>query len=356
MSCVATLGNNRFTQTTNSTSLTTGSLSVSAYSSIYVCLSTGSSKKIDNVKDSQGHNYNFVGRARQSPVNAEIWYYDGVTASTTFTVTAYFDGPCDATIEVVEIKGTATPSLDTSEVLGPNTGRSQVISCTVTPSITYGFGLMSACCEDNAGGTLTIAGIAPTVLIDANPTDPSASSIVGADLCQQFYSGGVKTMSASISGNSDRKWAAIACVIKCCDMGCNGVCNSGWIVDCAGTCYNPASGSPLHCADCAGVCDGSNVKDCYGTCYDPLTSQPPHVKGCDGICNSGKTVDCAGVCGGGAYEDCAGNCLNPLTCSTWQRLLGNGKRDRREISFFFVLIIIVVVLLVLFALQRRSKT
>jgi hypothetical protein len=134
---------------------------------------------------------------------------------------------------------------------------------------------------------------------------------------------------------------------------CNGTgqcelsCQDG-LVDCAGTCINPAT-SNLFCgagADCttnpgvacqggavcngAGQCESScqgDLIDCAGTCIDPDTSRLFCGAGPDCSVNPGVASDPGFVCNGagqcelscqGGLVDCAGTCIdpdsNPLFC------------------------------------------
>ncbi|EKX43747.1 hypothetical protein GUITHDRAFT_153161 [Guillardia theta CCMP2712] len=64
-------------------------------------------------------------------------------------------------------------------------------------------------------------------------------------------------------------------------MGCDGVPNSGKVLD------------------SCGVCNGNNDKDACGVCLTKLVGPPNEsCMGCDGSLYSGRAVDACGECGG----------------------------------------------------------
>ncbi len=99
--------------------------------------------------------------------------------------------------------------------------------------------------------------------------------------------------------------------------GCDGVPNSGLVVDICGVC-----GGDSECAGCDGVANSGLVLDDCGVCGGDGSS----CVGCDGVTNSGLEFDHCGVCGGdgstcpappaslGKY---CGNSCDGSFCSTW---------------------------------------
>lgn len=323
----------------NSISLTSNDITINGGSSIYLCVAIGNSKSVTSVTDNQSNTYTFIQSASRTPVSSEMWYTDGVIGSgvnysNNFKVTVNASGSCDMSVEVCEIVGANNPSLD-SRTSSNGTSSSLVTLSGLTTSVPVSFGLASIAAQN--GGTVTFSAVSPSFLIDATPSPSPIPSIQisGASIGRQLNGIGTYSMSANILGTQNSlKWAAVGVSIKVtcgCGYGCDGTLGGTRIRDCAGVCYDPASGPPANTADCAGVCNGPSVKDCAGTCYNPLNTNPPKIKGCDGICNSGKTFDCAGVCGGNSYRDCGGNCINPLTCSSsYSRSFFNRNKEKRE--------------------------
>jgi len=79
--------------------------------------------------------------------------------------------------------------------------------------------------------------------------------------------------------------------------GCDGVVNSGKVMDACGVC----GGDGSSCAGCDGVANSHKVEDACGVCGGDGSS----CAGCDGVANSGKLKDACGVCGGDGTS-CAG--------------------------------------------------
>jgi hypothetical protein len=373
---MTTIGAHNFTQLHSVASITSGTLSISAGSSIYVCLAVGRNSgtaRINAVTDTEGNTYSFIVRSTVTPNDAEIWYTDGTagvgtSASASFKVTATsVSSSTDFAMTVVEIKGASNPSLDSSRnVASSGTNNSTM---TITTASTDCYVLQAMCATSTTSAVTQFTPVTPLVTINSSGSSiPSSAIISGGAFGLPAPTTGTNSLVVYVdndgdgaSGDNDDNvpWVGVAvailCGCSCCNRGCDGVCNSGWITDCNGTCYN-GSTLPPHSADCAGVCGGPSVKDCGGTCYNPNTTQPAHIRGCDGVCNSGKSLDCAGVCGGTAYTDCGGNCIQTacqgITANVLRLLTGNGKK---ETNFWLVVIIVVIVILAFYIVSRRSQ-
>lgn len=92
-------------------------------------------------------------------------------------------------------------------------------------------------------------------------------------------------------------------------IGCDGVINSGKVLDCSGEC----GGTKIR--DCFGKCGGRARLDCMGVCMGKARidlcgncNGNNECVGCDGVANSGKVKDVCGRCGGDGSScvDCAG--------------------------------------------------
>lgn len=365
---MTSIGSTSFTQLVNVTSCQCAAFSISAGSSIYIAFGTGrtsgSLQTISAVTDTESHTYTFVARKSTGLYNTEIWYTDatigvGTTASSTFKVTATLTGSADITMSIVEITGGANPSLDSTKTISANgsgtTGHLNVTTASKDCGIFF-----SLVTSSTTSSPTTFSSTAPLYPLNASSSTPPTSAIIAGGDFGMLTSGAVGVQACNTTFNHTATWAAIGvvvlCACTCCNEGCDGVCNSGYILDCNGTCWS-GIGTPPHSADCAGVCGGSSVKDCNGTCYLPPAA-PPHTKGCDGVCGSGKMYDCAGICGGTSYKDCGGNCIQTacqgITKGILRLLTGNGKRAKKEINLWLIVLVVLIVLIVFYKLNLRS--
>jgi hypothetical protein len=83
----------------------------------------------------------------------------------------------------------------------------------------------------------------------------------------------------------------IYCIVP---KGCDGVENSGVVVDACAVC----GGDGSSCAGCDGVSNSGRFHDRCGVCGGDGSS----CIGCDGVANSGLEHDECGVCGGEGYS------------------------------------------------------
>ena len=365
---MTSIGSTSFTQLVNVTSCQCSAFSISAGSSIYVAFGTGrtsgSLQTISAVTDTESHTYTFVVRKSSGLYNTEVWYTDGTigvgtTASSSFKVTATLTGSADITMSITEITGAANPSLDSAAtVTGSGSGTTGNLSVT-TASKDCGifFSLVTA---STTSSPVTFSSTAPLYPMSVSSSSPPSGAIIAGGDFGMLTSGAVGAQACDTSFNHSETWCAVAvavlCTCTCCNEGCDGVCGSGYILDCNGTCWSGV-GAPPHSADCAGVCGGSSIHDCNGTCYNPSSGSAPHVKGCDGVCNSGKTYDCAGICNGTSYVDCGGNCIQTacqgITKSILRLLTGNGKRNKKEVNLWLIVVIVLIILAVIYVLRKK---
>lgn len=79
-----------------------------------------------------------------------------------------------------------------------------------------------------------------------------------------------------------------------------------------------------HWVDCKGEINGTAAIDGCGTCGGHNES----CLGCDGILNSGKVVDCSGECGGTKVPDCLGKCGGPAREDCEGECMGKARLDQ----------------------------
>jgi hypothetical protein len=111
--------------------MTSVAISVSSQSSIYALFAaSGASGSISGVIDNEGHSFNDLGAFASGDIEVEVWKYDDVSSSSSYTVTAS-SSVQDARVWVVEVTGAnSSASLD---MIGPGSSGS---NSTVLASVT----------------------------------------------------------------------------------------------------------------------------------------------------------------------------------------------------------------------------
>lgn len=206
------LGDHNFTQAQNVPFIMSSPLAVMANSSVYVAISVANSHTVTRVTDSAGNSLTKAAHASRGSIETEVWYIDGVNATSSYSVTAAFSGNAHATIEVAEIRGAGRPSFDGA---GTGTGHSSVPTATVTSSGSNEFGLLSVATANN--GSQSFSAVPPDFAIDASPVPaPGGQNIAGADLGESLSAAGSYTLSANVTGHGSASvdFAAVAVTIK----------------------------------------------------------------------------------------------------------------------------------------------
>jgi hypothetical protein len=189
-----TLGNHSFSSITASTTITSTPITVLAGSSIYVAIQSNNDSSVQFVSsliDNQSNAFQRITNETNNPVGynigEEIWFFDGVGASTSYTVTATFPGSTDITLQVAEFRNTGYTSSNpswtaydynnSSEVNNDSTSNPNVfVGSPNTPSLIFG-----AAASANLSGTQTFQAVpGSTILIDASPVPASPSGILVA--------------------------------------------------------------------------------------------------------------------------------------------------------------------------------
>ena len=195
----------------NAASTISVTLTVAAGDSIYVAVQEGSGQMVTTVADNVGGVYTQAGStATNGLYSTSIWFTDA-SAGGSVTVTATFSGICPSAIEVIDVSGTATPSLDAA---GPHaTGTSAQACATVTSSAAGDLGFMSVVAL-NPGGT-TFVGVAPATVVDGTPAQANSNLVMGADLIDASLSvPATYSMCADVAPTTSTLWAAVAVSIR----------------------------------------------------------------------------------------------------------------------------------------------
>lgn len=206
------LGNHDFTQAENVPFIISNPLSVMAGSSVYVAISVANSHTVTRVTDSEGKTLTRAANASRGSIETEIWYVDGVSANSSYSVTATLSGNAHVTVEVAEIQGAGSPSVDGT---GASTGHSLVAAATATSSGDNEFALLSVVTGNN--GRQSFSAVSPDFVIDANPVPaPGGQNVAGADLGESLSAPGSYTLSANVTGHGTAPvdFAAVAVTIK----------------------------------------------------------------------------------------------------------------------------------------------
>jgi hypothetical protein len=198
------VANHSFNQVLTSTPIISMPISTSIGSSIYVAIQVGDGHTVTSISDNEGANYTFAGRIQDGVLDAEMWYRDNVTASDNLIVTAMLTNPADATIEVVELQGTATPSLGG---VATTAGHSTSPSGNIITTSNANFGLMSIVGSND--GTLTFTADPDDFIIDAVPAPSPGQSVIGADVGRQLGAPGFYDVSCNVTGIFAVDWATV---------------------------------------------------------------------------------------------------------------------------------------------------
>ena len=210
-----TTGNSAFNQAQGVASVTSPAITVNNGNSVYVGIQMliNNGQIITSVVDSQSNNFAFV----QSSIDdsefyfTAIYFFDGVTADAGYTVTANINPIGDIAIEVTQIIGAATPSLQNQPQPGLNNGTGTIVSVTQNTVEPGQLTLMSAVAPgDGTSGDVSYSPIAPTntIALAAGPT------IAGGYFSQPANPSDTTILSANITGTTGPvNWAAVSVAI-----------------------------------------------------------------------------------------------------------------------------------------------
>jgi len=148
--------------------------------------------------------------------DTEIWYYDGVGATGSYTVTANWGSTGDAAIEVAQILGAANPSYGYNPGNpGSNGDTGTSVDVTVS-SYEVGQLLVMSAVAPGATGTISYSPIDPTTNIQVSPALGDSGPVinVAGGFFQQPDNIGNYILSANIT-NSDGPvtWATVGAAI-----------------------------------------------------------------------------------------------------------------------------------------------
>lgn len=202
------IGNHSYVMGNTTTAFTSSPIIVSTGSSVYASIQVGRSATVSNVIDNEGNVYTKAISSVNGSIETEIWYIDNVIGSGYYTITAVLTSSANIIIEVVELKGTAIPSLNfTSSSMGTDI----IASSTVTTNVFNEFGLLSIVAENIDG--IYFSSVPPDFVIDGTSKLPvGPDSIAGADIGQFFFEPNTYTMSTRIFGGLGPVNYAVAAV------------------------------------------------------------------------------------------------------------------------------------------------
>jgi hypothetical protein len=324
---MVSIGSNTFIQLVGASSCTSSPISISARSSIYICVAEGSHGfqwKVAGVTDSQGNIY-YQRSVYYLPsyTNTEIWYTDGIpgvgtVADANFTVTVTFQRPTDCYVSVNEIIGAANPSPGLTGFATYGLGN---VSFTDHPQSGDCFYLLAVTSTCPQFGTNLLTPSAPLHTISrTSNTPPVGSTIAGGTFGLNGPFTGA-SLSLNINDGDYCPNPPTTCVV--------------WTVASTGILCCPSR-------DCAGICGGSSLLDCAGNCYLPPAAPP-------------KVYDCAHVCGGTSYIDNLGQCSQPGSQSKKDSVVNPSSSKTKNCAGVIVLIILLTSVIILLITHRCDK-
>jgi hypothetical protein len=202
------LGNHSINQNVGVATITSTPISVSAGSSVYIAIQVGDSQTVTSVTDSQSNTFTGAANIQLNSIFNTIWYFDGVVADPSYTVTVNTTGTCSIQVEVAEFIGTATPSLDTSNTRNsPSQPVTQILSITLSTIKNNDYGFLSCMSANNSGSDVFTEISSGTIIdVSAAPVVPSGVDVTGASLGLPFGIAGDYTMNALSPHNG---WNAV---------------------------------------------------------------------------------------------------------------------------------------------------
>jgi hypothetical protein len=195
-----TIANHSISTAKNIATVTSTPIQVSSGSSIYICLSFGSSRTVLSITDNQTQSYALATRKSYGTLSTEIWYIDNVSASTSYMATATLSGTAHSTLSLVEILGADTPSL-----ANIGTGTSGASASLITDSVSAP---VNSLCLLSVVGDEIFSAVAPAFLLDT----ALSTSIAGSNVARKVGSAGIYSISATVANKTD--WAAASVSIQ----------------------------------------------------------------------------------------------------------------------------------------------
>jgi hypothetical protein len=188
------------TGTTTVTTLSSPPITVLAGSSIYIGIATTETTTAPTVTDNQGHTFTLIASSSHLVnVLTAVLFIDNVLANTNYIVTAAFPAVTEAVLQVIELRGTATPSFDTTSSnsqfpVASNTGTTGTATSTTSGELA----LMFSAWNPSPNGEFTTA-VAPNFNIE-NPVSPLGQGVAEGSVGQYLGASGTYLMTANITG------------------------------------------------------------------------------------------------------------------------------------------------------------
>ena len=196
---VPIVANHSVAQLVNTQTITSTPITVLAGSSIYVAIQISNSSTLTTVftvTDNQSHSYSKANSTTNGSFqNIEIWYFDGVTASFSYTVTANVSNAgSQIGIQVVEIRGASSPSLAATGSAHAATANT-LVSVNLTTVINNNLGFMALISPNNTNQSAIASN--GSILIDET-TSSSSIAVYGANFQQNLGVANTYTMTATL--------------------------------------------------------------------------------------------------------------------------------------------------------------